>query len=126
MKIAVIGVKGIPAKQGQIKRYCQELYPKITLRGHQVSLFAQPQYHDQPWFSIYYYKSIKVIALFSLPGKKLLEYALSEPEILQTMAKQVQMYTTVNHGWDRIIYGYLSVYLKATTKLRTQSNNVRI
>jgi glycosyltransferase involved in cell wall biosynthesis len=71
MKIAVIGVRGIPAKQGQIERYCQELYPQITVRGHQVSLFAQPQYHDQPWFSIYYYKSIKVIALFSLPGKKL-------------------------------------------------------
>jgi glycosyltransferase involved in cell wall biosynthesis len=71
MKIAVIGVRGIPAKQGQIERYCQELYPKIAIRGHQVNLFAQPQYHDQPWFSIYYYKSIKVIALFSLPGKKL-------------------------------------------------------
>jgi glycosyltransferase involved in cell wall biosynthesis len=71
MKIAVIGVRGIPTKQGQIERYCQELYPKITIRGHQVDLFAQPQYHDQPWFSIYYYKSIKVIALLSLPGKKL-------------------------------------------------------
>jgi glycosyltransferase involved in cell wall biosynthesis len=53
-----------------------------------------------------------------------LEYALSEPEILQAMAKQAQMYTIINHGWDRIIYGHLSVYLQATTKVRTQSNDI--
>jgi glycosyltransferase involved in cell wall biosynthesis len=71
MKIAVIGVRGIPAKQGQIERYCQELYPKIAQKEHQVDLFVQPQYHDQPWFSTYYYKNVKIITLLSLPGKKL-------------------------------------------------------
>jgi glycosyltransferase involved in cell wall biosynthesis len=48
-----------------------------------------------------------------------LEYALSEPDLLQAMAKQAQMYTTINHGWDRIIYGHLSVYIKATTNVKT-------
>lgn len=69
MKIAVIGVPGIPTNQEGIGRYCQELYPRIVARGHQVDLFVQAKYHHQPWFSIYYYKKIRVISLFSLPGK---------------------------------------------------------
>ena len=55
MKIAIIGVPGIPAKQEGIGRYCQELYPRIVARGHQVDLFVQAKYHRHPWFSIYYY-----------------------------------------------------------------------
>ena len=71
MKIAVIGVKGIPAKQEKIERYCQEFYPRIAVRGHQVDLFIDPKYHRQPWFSIYFYRNIRAIALASLPGKRL-------------------------------------------------------
>ena len=79
MKIAVIGVKGIPAKQWEIERYCQEFYPRIAERGHQVDLFIRPEYHQQPWFSVYYYNNIRAIALASIPGKKfnlLLNFAL--------------------------------------------------
>ena len=66
MKIAVVGVQGIPAKEGEIERYCQELYPEIVERGHQVDLFVRPTYHRQPWFSVYYYRQIRVIALASI------------------------------------------------------------
>lgn len=71
MRIAVIGAKDISKKQGEIERYCQELYSQITVRGHQVDLFVQPRYHYQSYFSINYYQKIRVIALLSLPGKQL-------------------------------------------------------
>lgn len=71
MKIAVIGVRGIPAKQGGIERYCQELYSRIVARGHRVDFFVQPKYHDHPWFSISYHQKIRVISLLSLPGKQI-------------------------------------------------------
>ena len=79
MKIAVIGAKGIPAKYGGVERYCQELYPQIVARGHEVSLYAQSSYHRQPWFSTFVYQKMQIIALPSLPGKhfKLLNYAMN-------------------------------------------------
>lgn len=67
MKIAVIGVKGLPATQGGIERYCEELYSRLVARGHSVDLFARSSYIERPWFSIYYYKGVRVICLPSLP-----------------------------------------------------------
>ncbi|MCC0176813.1 glycosyltransferase family 4 protein [Waterburya agarophytonicola K14] len=69
MKIAVIGVKGIPSNQGEIERYCQEFYPRIAARGHQVDLFVEPKSDRQPWFSVGYYHKVRIIALASLPRK---------------------------------------------------------
>ena len=79
MKIAVIGAKGIPAKYGGIERYCQELYPQIVARGHEVDLYVQPSYHHQSWFSTFIYQQMQVIALPSLSGEqfKLLNYAIN-------------------------------------------------
>ena len=49
MKIAVIGAKGLPAKQGGIEHYCEALYPKIVEREHSVDLFARSSYVNKPW-----------------------------------------------------------------------------
>lgn len=67
MKIAVIGVKGLPAKQGGIERYCEELYPRLVTQGHQVDLFARPSYIEQPWFSTSNYRGVRVICVPSIP-----------------------------------------------------------
>lgn len=45
MKIAVIGTKGIPARFGGIERHCEELYPRLAERGHDVTVFVRG------WFS---------------------------------------------------------------------------
>jgi glycosyltransferase involved in cell wall biosynthesis len=66
MKIAVIGVKGIPAKQGGIEHYCQALYPKIVEQGHTVDLYARSSYINESWFSIYECQGVRVICLPSL------------------------------------------------------------
>ena len=67
MKIAVIGVKGLPANQGGIEHYCQALYPRVVERGHSVDLFARSSYTKQPWFSVRQYYGVRVICLPSLP-----------------------------------------------------------
>jgi glycosyltransferase involved in cell wall biosynthesis len=75
MKIAVIGARSIPAKSGGIECYCQELYPQIVARGHEVDLYVQPSYHQKSWFSAlfstFFYQKMRVITLLSLPGKRL-------------------------------------------------------
>lgn len=67
MKIAAIGVKGLPAKQGGIERACQELYPRLVRLGHSVDLFARPSYTKERGFSRYQYKGVKIIGLPALP-----------------------------------------------------------
>ncbi len=67
MKIAVIGAKGLPASQGGIEHYCEELYPKVVAEGHIVHLFARASYTQMGWFSSYTHRGVKIICLPSVP-----------------------------------------------------------
>ena len=87
MKIAVIGAKGIPAKQGGIERYCQELYPQLVAQGHSVDLFARPSYTNNPWFSSHDYQGVNVISLPSLPIRGLDAFTSSAFGALATVFK---------------------------------------
>ncbi len=66
MKIAVIGAKGLPAKQGGIEHYCQELYPRLVEQGHSVDLFARCSYSGAPWLHRCKVRGVQVISLPSL------------------------------------------------------------
>ncbi len=65
MKIAVIGTKGLPPKQGGIEHYCAEVYPRIVAQGHSVDLFGRSSYTDRSWLDRYNFQGVQVI---SLPG----------------------------------------------------------
>lgn len=67
MKIAVIGVKGLPAKQGGIENYCAEVYPRMVAQGHSVDLFARSSYTDSAWLDSYDFQGVQVRSLPSLP-----------------------------------------------------------
>jgi glycosyltransferase involved in cell wall biosynthesis len=69
MKIAVIGAKGLPPKQGGIEHYCAEVYPRIVEQGHSVDLFARSSYTEGNWFSSSDYQGVNVISLPSVPKK---------------------------------------------------------
>ena len=66
MKIAVIGVKGLPACQGGIEHHCQELYSRIVTRGDSVDLFARCSYTAHFPLQVKYSYGVKVISLPSL------------------------------------------------------------
>jgi glycosyltransferase involved in cell wall biosynthesis len=63
MRIAVIGAKGLPPKQGGIENYCAAVFPKIVEKGHSVHLFAQSAYTGHPWFHRYKYRGVNVTTL---------------------------------------------------------------
>lgn len=63
MKIAVIGSKGLPPKQGGIEHYCAELYPRIIQQGHSVDLFARSSYTNCHWFDNYDFQGVRIINL---------------------------------------------------------------
>lgn len=63
MKIAVIGAKGLPAKQGGIEHHCEEIYPRLVAQGHSVDLFARSSYTESTSLESYDYKGVRVISL---------------------------------------------------------------
>lgn len=69
MKIAVVGVKQLPPKQGGIERACAELYPQMVKRGHTVDLYARAACTRQRWMSTDWYQGVRVISLPSF-GKR--------------------------------------------------------
>jgi len=70
MKIAVIGAKGLPPKQGGIEHYCAQVYPRMVAQGHSVDLFARCSYTNSAWGwgKNYDFQGVRVIPL---PGLSL-------------------------------------------------------
>ncbi|MBW4643047.1 MAG: glycosyltransferase family 4 protein [Goleter apudmare HA4340-LM2] len=66
MKIAVIGAKGLPPRQGGIEHYCAEMYPRMVAQGHSVDLFARSSYTKGGWLKNDYFQGVKVITLPSV------------------------------------------------------------
>jgi glycosyltransferase involved in cell wall biosynthesis len=69
MKIAVIGAKGLPAKQGGIEHHCEELYPRLVAQGHSVDLFARSSYTDSAALYKYSIQGVQVVSLPCLSVK---------------------------------------------------------
>lgn len=67
MRIAVIGAKGLPPRQGGIEHYCAEVFPKIVEQGHSVDLFAQSSYTGSTWGEKYAFRGVNVKVIPS-PG----------------------------------------------------------
>ena len=67
MKIAVVGAKGLPPRQGGIEHHCAEIYSRMASQGHQVEFFARASYHQLDWNTRYMHKNVQVITLPSMP-----------------------------------------------------------
>ncbi len=105
MKIAVIGPKGLPPKQGGIERYCAEVYPHMVAQGHTVDMFARSSYTDSPWFSAYDFQGVTVKCLPSLPYRGLDAFTNSA---LGAIASVTQPYDIVHfHALGPALYTWL-------------------
>ena len=69
LRIAVLGLRGIPEVQGGVERHCQELYPRLSENGYNITILARKGYVPQ---NPYEYKKIKIIPLWA-PKEKNLE-----------------------------------------------------
>jgi glycosyltransferase involved in cell wall biosynthesis len=68
MKIAYIGQKGIPAGQGGVERYVEEVAKRMAERGHEVFVYARNNYTDK---KLKKYDGINIINLPSISSKNL-------------------------------------------------------
>ncbi|MFA5047783.1 MAG: glycosyltransferase [Patescibacteria group bacterium] len=70
MKVAFIGQKGIPTKQGGIEKHVEELSTRLAQAGFDVTVYSRPHYTGQKQ-KVYFYKKVQIINLPSLVTKHL-------------------------------------------------------
>jgi glycosyltransferase involved in cell wall biosynthesis len=68
MKIAVLGTRGLPNVQGGVEKHCEELYPRLSALGCQVTVFARKGYVDA---GVRLWKGVKIHPLWTLRRKSL-------------------------------------------------------
>jgi len=69
LRIAVLGLRGIPDVQGGVEKHCQEIYSRLSENGYDITILARKGYIPK---KPYEYKKIRVIPLWA-PKKKNLE-----------------------------------------------------
>lgn len=106
MRIAVIGAKGLPPKQGGIEHYCAEVYPRMVAQGHSVDLYARSSYTDLPWYDEYDFRGVRVISLPSLNQFKGVDAFVSS--ILGTIAAGGSTYDVIHfHALGPSLFSWL-------------------
>lgn len=63
MKIAVIGAKSLPPRQGGIEHHCAEIYSRLVAQGHSVDFFARSNWTRLPAFRCHDFRGIRVMTL---------------------------------------------------------------
>ncbi len=66
-KIAVVGVRGIPATYGGIEKHCEMLYPIMLKHDFEITLYARDYYYDKN-ISEYNGVKIKTIPIINIKG----------------------------------------------------------
>lgn len=68
MKIAIMGIRGIPANYGGFETFIEQMAPRLAARGHEVTVFGRSNiidYHE-PW-----YKGVRIRILPTISHKYL-------------------------------------------------------
>ncbi|MBD3374877.1 glycosyltransferase [candidate division KSB1 bacterium] len=68
MKIAVMGIRGIPANYGGFETFAEELAPRLVERGHDVTVFGRSNIID---YKEPYYKGVRIKILPTISHKYL-------------------------------------------------------
>lgn len=68
MKIAIMGIRGIPANYGGFETFAEELALRLVERGHRVAVYGRSNIID---YEEQYYKGIRLVILSTIPRKYL-------------------------------------------------------
>ena len=68
MKIAIMGIRGIPANYGGFETFVEELAPRLVARGHEVTVYGRSNMID---YDREYYKGVRIKILPTIGHKYL-------------------------------------------------------
>lgn len=68
MKIAIMGIRGIPANYGGFETFAEEIAPRLVTKGHDVTVYGRSNIiqHNSP-----YYKGVRLVILPTISHKYL-------------------------------------------------------
>ncbi|MFQ5649586.1 MAG: glycosyltransferase [bacterium] len=66
MKIAIMGIRGIPANYGGFETFAEQIAPRLVAKGHEVTVYGRSNNinHDGQ-----YYKGVRLVVLPTIPHK---------------------------------------------------------
>lgn len=146
MKIVVIGTRGIPGIPGGVETHCEELFPRIAAKGHDVTVIRRSCYIADN-NRIDNYRGVKLVDVYA-PRKKSLEAIVHTflavikarrlkadvvhihaigPALMAPLARLLGMKVVMtNHGpdYDRGKWGKLAkTFLKTGERMGTKFSN---
>lgn len=146
MKVVVIGTRGIPGIPGGVETHCQELYPRIVAKGHDVTVIRRSCYVNDT-NRVDNYKGVSLVDVYA-PRKKSLEAIVHTflavikarrlkadvlhihaigPALMAPFARLLGMRVVMtNHGpdYDRGKWGRLAkTFLRTGERFGTKSSN---
>ncbi len=68
MKIAIMGIRGIPANYGGFETFAEELAPRLVAKGHEVTVYGRS---NNIKYKKKYYKGVRIRILPTIPHKYL-------------------------------------------------------
>ncbi len=68
MKIAILGIRGIPANYGGFETFAEELAPRLVAKGHEVTVYGRSNIID---YDGQYYKGVRLVVLPTISHKYL-------------------------------------------------------
>ena len=86
LKIAMIGVRGLPATYGGVERHVEEIGARLVERGHEVTVFVRPGYSGDV-------REHRGISLVPLP-------TIHEKHLEAAVHSMLSACRTVGHGYD--------------------------
>lgn len=114
MKIAFIGQKGIPTKQGGIERHVEELSTRLASLGFNVSVYSRPGYTGDKRKS-YGFKGVNIVNLTSIATKNL--DAISHT-LFSTIHALFQDYDIIHyHGVGPSLLSFIPRIFKPSAKV---------
>lgn len=114
MKIAFIGQKGIPTKQGGIEKHVEELSQKLAGLGFAVTVYSRPSYTGDKRKS-YSWNGINIINLPSLKTKNL--DAITHT-LISTIHALTQNYDIIHyHGVGPALMSFIPRIFKPSAKV---------
>ncbi|MFA5125143.1 MAG: glycosyltransferase family 4 protein [Patescibacteria group bacterium] len=114
MRIAFIGQKGIPTRQGGIEKHVEELSTRLVEQGFNVTVYGRPSYTGDNCKE-YDYRGVKIIQLPSLATKHL--DAITHT-FIATIHALFQNYDIIHyHGVGPSLLSFIPRLLKPRTKV---------
>ena len=84
MKIAIMGIRGIPANYGGFETFAEELATRLVTRGHEVTVYGRS---NNIKYSGKYYKGVELVILPTISHKYLDTVAIPTMIIMAKTSK---------------------------------------